>query len=161
MEKCVRCGVDDEKGRLFDAICDGRVEGICGVCARMWNVPVIKKPEVSQLRGAEKGFAVYKRMRILSGIKDAEEEKSAKQKTKQAQAVSKEIYDRIQKDQELIDAEDDQGALKILNLIIKKNCLLPLVMYLRLLFKHQQEHYHLRMVLLLVKRYSQSVFYQL
>jgi len=54
--------------------------------------------------------------------KDADERESANQKTKQAQAVSKEIYDRIQKAQELIDAEDDQGALKILNSLLgKKN----------------------------------------
>ena len=38
-----------------------------------------------------------------------------KQKTKQAQAVSKEVYDRIQKAQELIDADNPQGALKMLN----------------------------------------------
>ncbi len=38
-----------------------------------------------------------------------------KQKTKQAQAVSKEVYDRIQKAQEAVDADNEQGALKILN----------------------------------------------
>ena len=38
-----------------------------------------------------------------------------KQKTKQAQAVSKEVYDRIQKAQEAIDADDSKSALKILN----------------------------------------------
>jgi len=38
-----------------------------------------------------------------------------KQKTKQAQAVSKEVYDRIQKAQEAIDADDPKSALKILN----------------------------------------------
>jgi len=41
--------------------------------------------------------------------------RSAAQKTKQAQAVSKEVYDRIQKAQELVDAKDYQGALRILN----------------------------------------------
>jgi len=40
-----------------------------------------------------------------------------KQKTKQAQAVSKEVYDRIQKAQEAIDADDPQSALKILNAV--------------------------------------------
>ena len=35
-------------------------------------------------------------------------------KTKQAQAVSKEVYERIQKAQEMVDAEDFQGALKTL-----------------------------------------------
>ena len=46
---------------------------------------------------------------------DAAERKSKSQKTKQAQAVSKEVYDRIQKAQELVDAKDYQGALKSLN----------------------------------------------
>jgi tetratricopeptide (TPR) repeat protein len=36
------------------------------------------------------------------------------QKTKQAQAVSKEVYDRIQKAQEAIDAGDESGALRLL-----------------------------------------------
>jgi hypothetical protein len=54
---------------------------------------------------------------------DADEEGS-NQKTKQAQAVSKEVYDRIQKAQEMIDAEDQQGALKLLNAIKTKKVLL-------------------------------------
>jgi len=41
-------------------------------------------------------------------------EKNDKTKTKQAQAVSKEVYERIQKAQEMVDAEDFQGALKTL-----------------------------------------------
>jgi tetratricopeptide (TPR) repeat protein len=44
-----------------------------------------------------------------------EREKRDSQKTKQAQAVSKEVFDRIQKAQELIDADDPQSALKMLN----------------------------------------------
>ena len=36
-------------------------------------------------------------------------------KTKQAQAVSKEVYDQIQKAQEMVDAKDYSGALKSLN----------------------------------------------
>ena len=46
---------------------------------------------------------------------DAAERKSKSQKTKQAQAVSKEVYDRILKAQEMVDAKDYQGALKSLN----------------------------------------------
>ena len=37
------------------------------------------------------------------------------QKTKQAQAVSKDVYDKIQKAQEQVDAKDYQGALRSLN----------------------------------------------
>lgn len=46
---------------------------------------------------------------------DDEREERDKQKTTQAQAVSKEVYDRIQKAQEMIDANDQQGALQLLN----------------------------------------------
>ena len=44
-----------------------------------------------------------------------ERDKRDKQETKQAQAVSKEVFDRIQKAQEMIDADDQQGALRMLN----------------------------------------------
>jgi len=46
---------------------------------------------------------------------DAAERESRSQKTKQAQAVSKEVYDRIQKAQEMVDAQDYPGALRLLN----------------------------------------------
>jgi len=51
---------------------------------------------------------------------DDERDRRDAKKTKQAQAVSKEVYDRIQKAQEMIDAEDDQGALKALNALKTK-----------------------------------------
>jgi outer membrane protein assembly factor BamD (BamD/ComL family) len=44
-----------------------------------------------------------------------QENERDQQKTKQAQAVSKEVYDKIQQAQEKVDAEDYNGALKILN----------------------------------------------
>jgi tetratricopeptide (TPR) repeat protein len=47
--------------------------------------------------------------------KEAAERRSNAQQTKQAQAVSKEVYDRITKAQELVDAKDYPGALKLLN----------------------------------------------
>jgi len=45
----------------------------------------------------------------------ATEEDRAKTKTKQAQAVSKDVYERIQKAQEMVDEKNYQGALKTLN----------------------------------------------
>ena len=44
-----------------------------------------------------------------------DQEGQPKQKTKQAQAVSKEVYDKIQKAQEMVDGKDYQGALRALN----------------------------------------------
>jgi tetratricopeptide (TPR) repeat protein len=46
---------------------------------------------------------------------DDEREKRDAQKTKQAQAVSKEVFDRITKAQEMVDEKDYQGALRLLN----------------------------------------------
>jgi len=46
---------------------------------------------------------------------DEAERKSNRQQTKQAQAVSKEVFDRITKAQEAVDAKDYAGALKLLN----------------------------------------------
>ena len=60
MEKCVVCGVSGEKVRLFDAICDGRMECICERCSIIENVPIIKRPDAGQLKEAEKGSVVYK-----------------------------------------------------------------------------------------------------
>lgn len=49
-----------------------------------------------------------------------DDEERGKQKTKQAQAVSKEVYDRIEKAQEMIDEGEDQDALRLLNNLLKK-----------------------------------------
>jgi tetratricopeptide (TPR) repeat protein len=46
---------------------------------------------------------------------DEAERKSNAQETKQAQAVSKAVYDKITKAQEAVDAKDFAGALKLLN----------------------------------------------
>ncbi len=47
--------------------------------------------------------------------KRATDEDRAKTKTKQAQAVSKEVYERIQKAQDMVDAKEYKSALKTLN----------------------------------------------
>ena len=52
---------------------------------------------------------------IAQSDEDEAERKSNAQETKQAQAVSKEVFDRITKAQEAVDAKDYAGALKILN----------------------------------------------
>lgn len=52
---------------------------------------------------------------------DSERDKRDAQETKQAQAVSKEIYDRIQKAQEDVDAKNYDAALRILNSLRAKD----------------------------------------
>lgn len=48
-------------------------------------------------------------------VAQEEEEGQPEQKTKEAQAVSKEVYDKIQEAQDQVDAKDYQGALRTLN----------------------------------------------
>lgn len=50
-----------------------------------------------------------------SSVYAQEDEERAQQKTKEAQAVSKEVYDKIQQAQEQVDADDYQGALRTLD----------------------------------------------
>jgi tetratricopeptide (TPR) repeat protein len=50
-----------------------------------------------------------------AAAQDNEREERDAQKTKQAQAVSKEVYDKITKAQEQVEAKDYQGALRALN----------------------------------------------
>ena len=47
--------------------------------------------------------------------KKEEKAERDQQKTRQAQAVSKEVYEKIEAAQELIDADDNTGALRVLN----------------------------------------------
>ena len=46
---------------------------------------------------------------------ESEEDRRDKQQTKEAQAVSKEVYDKIQQAQEAVEAKNYQGALRTLN----------------------------------------------
>lgn len=52
---------------------------------------------------------------VAQDDEDEAQRRSEQQKTKQAQAVSKEVYDRITVAQEMVDAKNYQGALKSLN----------------------------------------------
>jgi len=72
MENCIRCKISGERVRLFDAIYEGQIEKICERCSIIENIPIIKRPDVSQLKNAEKPKSVYERMRNLSGIRTGE-----------------------------------------------------------------------------------------
>ncbi len=54
-------------------------------------------------------------MLAFSPVVAQDDEQRPEQKTKQAQAVSKAVYEKIEKAQEMVDAKNYQGALKILN----------------------------------------------
>ena len=68
-----------------------------------------------------------------------DEEGGDNTKTKQAQAVSKEFYDRIQKAQEEIDADNQQEALQILERLKTRKGITEYELHLRY-FIHAQRH---------------------
>ncbi len=69
--ECERCGISSNEVKLFDAIWQGQMTMLCERCAIIENIPIIRTPDVGQLKESEKGIAVYERMRRLSGLKDA------------------------------------------------------------------------------------------
>lgn len=68
MESCARCDVRENEVRLYDAIYEGRMNSICERCSIIENIPIIKKPNASQLKETEQGEGVYSRMQRLSGL---------------------------------------------------------------------------------------------
>lgn len=68
----------------------------------------IRRIALTLLAVAACSFAAY------SPVHAQEQEGQPEQKTKQAQAVSKEVYDKIQKAQEMVDEKNYSGALKAL-----------------------------------------------
>jgi len=75
MEKCIRCNASGEDIRLFDAIYDGMMEKICERCSIIENTPIIKRPDVGQLKDAEQA-TVYKRMKQMTGFGGDEKKES-------------------------------------------------------------------------------------
>lgn len=73
-EECARCDISGEKARLFDAIYECKSAMLCERCAIIENIPIIKKPDVGQLKASEKNVDVYERMKRLSGYKDHKDE---------------------------------------------------------------------------------------
>lgn len=55
MNECERCGISEEKVRLFDAITSKGMIKICRACAEREKYPLITKPTTEQLKDAEKG----------------------------------------------------------------------------------------------------------
>src|SRR3989344_2378272 len=75
MERCVRCNVEANEVKLFDAVHNGKIIRICERCSIIENIPVIKKPSASQLRESEKILRVSDRMRRLVGLSPSKSEK--------------------------------------------------------------------------------------
>jgi len=76
MERCARCRAREDEIRLFDAIYEGKMSYLCERCSIIENIPIIKKPDISQLKESEKGISVNKRMKTLSGINEQKQEET-------------------------------------------------------------------------------------
>ena len=76
MNRCIRCGIPENKALLFDAISKKGIVKICRKCSFEENVLLIKKPKFSEFPEEEirqdKKKSVYERLSHLSGIKDKE-----------------------------------------------------------------------------------------
>jgi len=81
-ETCERCDADGNEVRLFDAIYEGRMISVCERCSIVENIPVVKKPDASQLKESEQGEGVFDRMKRLSGIREPEKEETFFQEDK-------------------------------------------------------------------------------
>ena len=73
MNKCIKCGISENKALLFDAISKKGVVKICRKCSFEENMPLIKKLKFSDYPeekiSLKKKQTVYGRLSNLSGIK--------------------------------------------------------------------------------------------
>jgi len=76
VERCVRCNVNGDEVRLFDAVYEGKIGSLCERCSIIENIPIIKKPAASQLKESEKAVGVYSRMKRLAGIQDSKKQET-------------------------------------------------------------------------------------
>lgn len=81
MVTCNVCGVHGNEVRIFDAIYQGRMANLCERCSIIENIPLIKKPNASQLKESET-LSVSDRMRQISGIKEPEKQETFFQEDK-------------------------------------------------------------------------------
>lgn len=65
---CFKCGVSEDKTRLFDAISSQGIIKVCSQCSFEEDIPVIRKPTTFQLKEAERKPGVYEKMSKASGV---------------------------------------------------------------------------------------------
>ncbi|HLD37482.1 MAG TPA: hypothetical protein VJA86_02760 [Candidatus Nanoarchaeia archaeon] len=66
--ECFRCERTGDSVRLFDAISDNKPVVICGMCAQIENIPIIKRPSTEQLKSAERPYTVRQRLSKMAHI---------------------------------------------------------------------------------------------
>jgi len=65
MNECFRCGVSGEKVRLYDAISEKGIVKVCGDCASIEKIPIIRKPTDNQIADSQRQKSVRD---MLTGI---------------------------------------------------------------------------------------------
>ncbi len=89
MEKCTRCGKNDNEVRIFYGFYVNDTVTICERCAILENIPMIKRPTASQLKESEKPVGVRERLSRMIGIPLAKKkEKTQAEEIKELQARS-------------------------------------------------------------------------
>jgi len=69
--ECFRCERTGDSVRLFDAISDNKPVVICGMCAQIENIPIIKRPSTEQLKSAERPYTVRHKHRAAEKCRKA------------------------------------------------------------------------------------------
>lgn len=68
MEKCASCGRGGEEVKLFDGLYVNDIVKVCERCSLISNIPLIKRPTVTQLKDSEKPFSVRSRLTRMAHL---------------------------------------------------------------------------------------------
>ncbi|VVB82149.1 Helix-turn-helix [uncultured archaeon] len=66
MSECFRCGVSGENVKLYNAISNKGIVKLCENCARVENLPIIKKPTEKQLSDSQRQKTVHERLASMN-----------------------------------------------------------------------------------------------
>lgn len=67
--KCAICKKTDGEVELFEGILENEIVLVCGTCAKIERIPLIRKPSDEQLKKAETRQSVRERMERMSGMR--------------------------------------------------------------------------------------------
>ncbi|MFH1522057.1 MAG: hypothetical protein ABIF18_03790, partial [archaeon] len=67
------CKKTSDEVQLFEGIHNTEMINICESCAKSEEIPLIKKPSLSQLKKADERYSVRERMERMSGMRDTTE----------------------------------------------------------------------------------------
>ena len=76
MERCCRCERNGEEVKLLDGVDGNEVIKICEECSLVEGMPIVRRPNTSQLKESEKPYSVRERLRRMAGLPDKKEDAS-------------------------------------------------------------------------------------